>query len=72
MNSSSGLGKEMDYVGYAVRITQEKTKEMQARSEALDKLTRCGAIEDVPGGSDVVSRELAKVRDEQAVKVELE
>jgi phage shock protein A len=70
--ATTGLGKEMDHVGYAVRLAQEKTKEMQARSAALDELTLCGVVEDVPGGGDIVSRELAKVRDEQAVKAELE
>lgn len=70
--ATTGLGKEMDYIGYAVRMAQEKTKEMQARSEALDELTQCGAIEDVLGSGDVVSRELSKVRNEQAMKVELE
>jgi phage shock protein A len=62
----------MDYVGYAVRMAQEKTREMQARSEALDELVQCGAIEDSLGGGDLVERELSKARNEQAVKVELE
>jgi phage shock protein A len=70
--ATTGLGKEMDYVGYAVRMAEEKTREMQARSEALDELVQCGAIEDVLGGGDLVERELCKARNEQAVKVELE
>ena len=70
--ATSGLGKEMDYIGYAVRRAQEKTRELQARSEALDELTRCGAVEDVMEGGDVVSRELSKARNEQVVKAELE
>lgn len=70
--ATTGLGKEMGYVGHAVRMAQEKTKEMQARSEALDELAQCGAIEDVLESGDIVSRELSKVRNEQAVKVELE
>jgi phage shock protein A len=70
--ATTGLGKEMDYVGHAVRMAQEKTREMQARSEALDELASCGAVEDVLGGGDHVERELTKVRNEQAVKVELE
>jgi phage shock protein A len=70
--ATTGLGKEMDYVSHAVRMAQEKTKELQARSEALDELTQSGAIEDVPGDGDIVSRELARARNEQAVKAELE
>jgi phage shock protein A len=70
--ATTGLGKEMDYVGHAVRMAQEKTREMQARSQALDELVQCGAIEDVLGGGDIVDRELSKARNEQAVKVELE
>jgi phage shock protein A len=70
--ATTGLGREMDYVGHAVRMAQEKTREMQARSEALDELASCGAIEDALGGGDLVERELSKVRNEQAVKAELE
>jgi phage shock protein A len=70
--ATTGLGKEMDYVGYAVRMAEEKTREMQARSEALDELVQCGAIDDVLGGGDLVERELSKARNEQAVKAELE
>lgn len=70
--ATTGLGKEMDYVGYAVRMAQEKTREMQARSEALDEMTQCGAVQDVLGGGDLVEQELSKMRNEQAVKTELE
>jgi phage shock protein A len=70
--ATTGLGKEMNYVGHAVRMAQEKTRELQARSEALDELTQCGAVEDVLEGGDIVSRELSKARTEQAVKAELE
>ncbi len=70
--ATTGLGREMDYVGHAIRMAQEKTREMQARSEALDELASCGAIDDGLGGGDLVERELSNVRNEQAVKVELE
>jgi phage shock protein A len=70
--ATTGLGKEMDYVGYAVRRAQEKTRELQARSEAPDEPTQCGAVDDVLEGGDVVNRELSKERNEQAVKAELE
>ncbi|HEY3273850.1 MAG TPA: PspA/IM30 family protein [Methanocella sp.] len=70
--AATGLGREMDYVGHAVRMAQEKTRELQARSEALDELAGIGAVEDVSGGGDIVERELSRVRNEQAVKAELE
>ena len=60
--ATSGLGKEMDYIGYAVRLAQDKTRDMQARSEALDELEEYGTIDDITGSRDVVERELAKVR----------
>ena len=70
--ATSGLGKEMDYIGYAVRLAQDKTRDMQARSEALDELEEYGTIDDITGSRDVVERELAKVRGEEAVKTEME
>jgi phage shock protein A len=70
--ATSGLGKEMDHIGYAVRLAQDKTRDMQARSEALDELEESGAIEDIAGSRDVVERELTKVRSEEAIKAEME
>jgi phage shock protein A len=70
--ATSGLGKEMDYIGYAVRLAEDRTRDMQARSEALDELEEHGAIEDIEGSRDVVERELTKVRGEEAVKAEME
>jgi phage shock protein A len=70
--ATSGLGKEMDYISYAVRLAQDKTKDMQARSEALDELTDYGTICDVMGSSDTVDRELSRMRGEEAVRTELE
>jgi phage shock protein A len=70
--ATTGLGREMDYVGHAVRMAQEKTRELQARSEALDELAGIGAVEDAIGGGDIVEREMSRVRNERAVKAELE
>jgi phage shock protein A len=70
--ATSGLGKEMDYIGYAVRLAQDKTRDMQARSEALDELEEYGTIDDITGSRDIVERELAKVRGEEVVKTEME
>lgn len=69
--ATTGLGKEMDYVGHAIRMAQEKTRELQARSEALAELAQLGAVEDVLGG-DPVERELSRMRNEQAVKTEMD
>ncbi|MGA9141892.1 MAG: PspA/IM30 family protein [Methanocella sp.] len=70
--ATSGLGKEIDYIGYAVRLAQDKTRDMQARSEALDELEEYGTLEDITGSKDIVERELSKVRGEEAVKTEME
>jgi hypothetical protein len=35
-------------------------------------MTECGAVEEVLGGGDAIERELAKMRNEQAVKTEME
>lgn len=70
--ATTGIGEEMTDVGYAVQRARDKTEEMQARSEALDTMVEQGTIEDVLGNKDLVDQELTKIKNEAAVKKELE
>jgi len=70
--ATAGLGKEMDHVGYAVRMAQDRTRQLQAQSEALDELVQLGTIEDISGSRGLVDIELTRMRAEQSVKAELD
>jgi phage shock protein A len=70
--AATGLGKEMSDVGSAVRRAEDRTEEMQARSDALDELVQKGTLQDVLDNRDQAERELARVRNSEAVKKELE
>lgn len=70
--ATTGIGEEMADVGYAVQRARDKTEEMSARSEALDEMVAQGSLEDVLGNKDQVTRELEKIKNDSAVKRELE
>jgi phage shock protein A len=70
--ATTGIGEEMADVGYAVQRARDKTEEMTARSEALDEMVAQGSLEDVLGNKDQVTRELEKIKNDSAVKRELE
>jgi phage shock protein A len=70
--AATGLGKEMSDVGSAVQRAQDRTEQMQARSQALDELVQKGTLQDVLDNRDQAERELARVRNDEAVKKELE
>lgn len=70
--AATGLGEEMADVGYAVQRAQDKTEDMQARSDALDELVQSGTLEDVMGNKDMVEQELNKAKSDATVKKELE
>jgi phage shock protein A len=70
--ATTGIGEEMADVGYAVQRARDKTEEMQARSEAIDTMVEQGTLEDVMGNKDLVAQELTKIKNEAAVKKELE
>lgn len=70
--ATTGIGEEMADVGYAVERAKDKTEEMQARSEALDTMVEQGTLEDVMGNKDLVDSELTKIKNDAAVKKELE
>jgi len=69
--AATGLGSEMADAGRTLQRAQDKTEEMQARSEALDELVQQGTIEDVLENRDLVDRELSKARSDATVKSEL-
>jgi phage shock protein A len=62
----------MASVGSAVQRAQDRTEQMQARSQALDELVQKGTLQDVMGHRDRVERELSRVHNDEAVKKELE
>jgi phage shock protein A len=70
--ATTGIGEEMADVGYAVQRARDKTEEMQARSEAIDTMVAQGTLEDVMGNKDLVDQELTKIKNDAAVKKELE
>ena len=70
--ATTGIGEEMADVGYAVERAKDKTEEMQARSEALDTMVEQGTLEDVMGNKDQLDSELTKIKNDAAVKKELE
>lgn len=70
--ATTGIGEEMADVGYAVQRARDKTDEMSARSEALDEMVAQGTLEDVLGNKDLVDKELTKIKNDAAVKRELE
>lgn len=68
----SGVSEEMADVGLAIERAEDKTEQLRARATAIDELTASGFLEDVTGGEDKVSRELAQLTASQNVEVELE
>lgn len=70
--ATTGIGEEMADVGYAVQRAKDKTDEMTARSEALDEMVAQGTLDDVLGSQDKVSQELTKIKNDSAIKQELE
>ncbi|MFQ5878591.1 MAG: PspA/IM30 family protein [Dehalococcoidia bacterium] len=67
----TGVSEEMADVGLAVQRAQDKTEHLQARAGAIGELSESGFLEDVTGGEDRVSRELAQLTAGQNVEVEL-
>ena len=67
----TGISEEMADVGLAAQRAQDKTEQLRARAGAIDELTESGFLEDVTGGEDKVSRELAQLTAAQDVEGEL-
>lgn len=69
--SLTGISEEMADVGMAVQRSEDKIENMKARSAALDELMDSGALEDFTQSGDSIDRELAKVKAESDVELEL-
>jgi phage shock protein A len=67
----SGLGDELGDVGQAIQRAEDKTAQMQARAGAIDELIASGALEDVTGGVDDITRELEAMSSQADVEAEL-
>lgn len=69
--SLTGLSEEMADVNMAVDRARDKTEALQARAGAIDELVSSGTLEEIPGGPDVVERELSRITVSQKVEQEL-
>ena len=72
--SVAGISEEMGDVGMAMQRADDKTAQMQARSEALDGLLSSGALDDVTavsGRNDDIQKALDASRGGSQVELEL-
>jgi phage shock protein A len=67
----TGAGEEMSEIDRTIERAAERTRDMEARSAALDELQERGALSGV-GESDELDRELEALRVESTVEGELE
>jgi phage shock protein A len=68
----TGAGDEMEDVGRAIERAEERTEDMEARSEAMNELQESGVFEDALSDKDSLDRELDEVRTSGEVDAELE
>lgn len=68
----SGVSEEMADVGLAIQRAEDKTEQLRARGMAIEELTASGFLEDISGGEDRISRELAQIAASQNVEAEME
>ncbi|MCG7852747.1 MAG: PspA/IM30 family protein [Methanosarcinaceae archaeon] len=69
--SVSGISEEMADVGLAIERAENKTDDMKARASALDELIETGTLEDLTSSGDDIGKELAKIKAESSVDLEL-
>ncbi|TFG91159.1 MAG: PspA/IM30 family protein [Candidatus Atribacteria bacterium] len=69
--SVSGISEEMADVGLAIERAENKTDDMKARASALDELIETGTLEDLTSSGDDIGKELAKIKAESSVNLEL-
>jgi len=68
----SGISGELGELSLALGRAEEKTSQMIARAKALDALTVGGSLDRVvPGGADMIERELQQITAGSAVEQEL-
>jgi len=66
----SGVSEEFAELGMALGRAEEKIERMNARASAIDALIESGTLA-LPGGGDLVDRELRELAAGQAVEAEL-
>lgn len=70
----SGISEEMGDVQLAVERAEDKTQTLRAKAGAIDELADSGVLDPqmgLPGGGDMLSRELSQITAEQNVEAEL-
>jgi phage shock protein A len=68
----TGVGDEMADVTRSIERAEERTDEMEARSQAMDELVDTGAFDDALSDKDSIDRELESGRTNAEVDSELE
>jgi phage shock protein A len=67
----SGISEEMGDMGLSMQRAEDKVKQMQARSGALDELLASGALEDLSGSTDPLQQQLDQTSQAAQVDAEL-
>ncbi len=67
----SGVSEEMGDISLAIARAENKTEHMRAKAGAIDELAELGALDDLSGGQDSLSKELAQISASQNVEAEL-
>jgi len=70
--SLSGVGKNLNGVGDAMRRAEDKVASMQARADAMDGLLESGVLSDPLDKTSPLEKELAGLRSTSAVDSDLE
>src|SRR5947199_9961041 len=70
--AATGISNQMGDVGAAVQRAKDKTLDMQARADAIDELTKAGALEDFTTSGDDIDRQLREIQSTGQVDSELE
>ncbi|MHC1624423.1 MAG: PspA/IM30 family protein [Methermicoccaceae archaeon] len=68
----TGISEEMGDVGFALQRAEDKTEELDARTQALDELLDSGVLEDLTGSEDNIDKELSHISSEKEIEHELE
>ena len=68
----TGLSEQMADVSLMVDRAEEKTKQMQARSAAIDQLIDSGALDQIGGSQDDIDRQLQATKTDTAVETQLQ
>jgi phage shock protein A len=69
--AATGISNQMSDVGAAVQRAKDKTLDMQARADAIDELTKAGALEDFTTSGDDIDRQLKEIQQTGQVDDEL-